>query len=375
MALAGRSSHRGGGRRWLLVGLVITLLVLLVDASIKSRSPTPGRQLAAQAWVDAALSIVDQSNVQGADLAGFRNAPTSQLTAGKVTADLDAMTTGSRDAYARLVALREPQLLQSSVALLQTCLLLRSQASAAISAAVEASLRGRDGASSTASARRFATAVQQLQVADQAYALFARGLPSSLGVTAPTSAWVADTGLYSATELQVFLSALQSRISLTPVHMLSIVSVGTTPTPIRTTGANQSVEVLSPSPILTVAAVIANTGNQTERNLTVTASISRSTGTSTVSRSVSLLAGATMTVILASLTPPLGPTVLLTVTVTPPTGSAAGPLMRTIQFEMPAPTSATTTTAGGTTTTTTPGQAPGTSTPGNTTPGSTPPST
>jgi len=52
MALAGRSSRRGAGARWLAIGIVVTLLVLLIDASLHSRSQSPGQQLAAGTWVD-----------------------------------------------------------------------------------------------------------------------------------------------------------------------------------------------------------------------------------------------------------------------------------------------------------------------------------
>jgi hypothetical protein len=362
MTLAGRSSRRGGGRRWLIVGLVITLLVLLVDASIKSRSPTPGRQLAAQTWVDRALGIVVQSNVQGADLTGLRTGTTSGLTAGRVTADLAAMTSGATAAYADYEKLREPDLLQSSAGLLQTCLLVRKQAAATIATAVRTSLQDKSAPTTATSAQDFATAVEQLEVADQAYRLFARSLPRRYD-TAPASAWIGDPGLYTPTGLQVYLTALQSRVSLTPVHLLSIVSVGTTPGPIRASGPGQPYEVLSPSSTLTVTVVIGDIGNQPEPNLDATAGISRSTGTASGHEIIGLEPGGATTVTFSGLTPPLGKVVTLTVTVTPPTGSVTKPVTRSIQFEMPSPTSSTTTTVPPpsttlptTTTTTVPGQ-------------------
>ncbi len=72
MALAGRSARRGGGgSRWLFIGIALTLLVLLVDASLHSRSSGPGQQLAAGAWVDRALPIIATSNAEGKELAGL----------------------------------------------------------------------------------------------------------------------------------------------------------------------------------------------------------------------------------------------------------------------------------------------------------------
>ena len=72
MALASRSARRSGaGRRWLVIGIVITLLVLLIDAALRSRSPGPSQRLAAGAWIDRVLPIVSSSTAEGQQLAGI----------------------------------------------------------------------------------------------------------------------------------------------------------------------------------------------------------------------------------------------------------------------------------------------------------------
>jgi S-DNA-T family DNA segregation ATPase FtsK/SpoIIIE len=399
MIPAGRSSRRASGQRWLIVGLVVTSFVLLVDASIKSAGPTTGRRLAGEAWADRALVIVGQSNLEGAELAGFRTATTTATTAGltplAVTTDLTTLTSSAKSTYRQLQSIREPTSLQTAAGLLDTCLQVRSQAAATIATAVETALgapasstpgaagsgvsgaagsgaagSGAAGSGTTtttvgaatspttvgagavvattdvsprAAASTFAAAIGQLRVADEAYQLFAADLSASLGVTAPPSTWVTSDGLYSTPNLEVFLTALQQRVSLAPVHLLTIVSIGTTPSAVATTGPRQSVAVLAPSSTLTVTALVGNLGNQDETDLTVRATISAATGTASVTRPVELAAGAVAAVDLPHLAPRLGQTITLTVTVTAP-GGTARPVQKVIRFEMPAPTSSTTTT-------------------------------
>jgi hypothetical protein len=358
MVLAGRSSRaEGGRRRWLVLGLVITVIVLLIDASIKSADPARARQLGALAWLDRSFTLVGQSNVQAAELNGFRTASLAGLTAGQVTAELDTLTTGTQATYTQLEAQRAPALLDSSAGLLQTSLLLRSRAAAAIAGAVKSDLsaagvttsgaasdRGATGVTTSGAAGAWAAATAQLQLSDQAYRLFAAAVPASLGVTAPTSAWVTTAGLYAPTSLEVFLRALRSQVSLAPVHLLQIVSMGTTPTPVGTTGPKQSVQVLLPSTDLEVTVVVGNPGNQVESDLTVTATLSASNGTSSVHKPLQLAPGAVAAVTLGGLQPRLGATATLTVSVMAPAGGATPAARRIIRFVMPAPSSAPTTT-------------------------------
>jgi hypothetical protein len=345
MVLAGRSPRAEGGRqRWLVLGLVITAIVLIIDASIKSSNPARTRQLGALAWLDRSFTLVGESNVEAAELNGFRTATVVGLTAGQVTAELVTLSTGTQATYTRLEAVRPPALLDASAGLLQTSLLLRSRATATIASAVKADLGAAPagaptGTSANGAAGAWAAATTQLQLSDQAYRLFAAAVPGALGVTAPGSAWVTDAGLYGPARLEVFLRALRSQVNLAPVHLLQIVSLGTTPAPLGATGAKQSVEILLPSSDLMVTVIVGNPGNQVESNLTVTAALSAASGTSSVHKPLQLAPGAVAALTLSGLEPRLGATVRLTVAVTAPAGAATKAVRRTIRFVMPAPTS------------------------------------
>jgi hypothetical protein len=191
------------------------------------------------------------------------------------------------------------------------------------------------------------SAVSELQVADNAYTLFAKRIPASVG-TVQTSQWVPQPSLYTRDKLEVWLTALHTRVSLTPVHALSIVALSTSPSPLSTSGA---VETL-PAGLLTVQVVVGNVGNQPATDLRVAATISASSGVAAASHVVyQLPAGADTTVRLGSLGPKLGVAVTLTVTVTPPTGSGATAVTKTLKFMMPSATSSTTTTSSTTSTT------------------------
>ncbi|HLH99341.1 MAG TPA: hypothetical protein VKV06_01050, partial [Acidimicrobiales bacterium] len=271
MALAGRSSRRGGGRRWILVGLVLTLVVVLIDASVKSRSQTPVRQLSGQAWVDHVLPVVTSSDAVARELQSLRADPTS-LSAAQLRVELTSMTKTTRHNYESVMHLGVPTSLTGPATLLQTCLNLRSQATATFAGTISGQLAAPAGSSTTQAAQTLTSAVRQLEVADSACKLFASRWPKADGPV-QADAWVTDASQYSAAKLQVWLASLRSKISLTPVHAISIVALSTTPSPLRVGGGT---ETLPASP-LDVAVVLGNTGNQVESNLTVKATLSAAT--------------------------------------------------------------------------------------------------
>ena len=134
MALASRSARRSdAGRRWLLIGVVITLLVLLIDAALQLALTGPGQQLAAGAWIDRVLPIVTTSTAEGQQIAGiWRNG--LQTPPSSLSYQLDQIAAGSAQAYQQVVALHPPSNVAGAAGLLEACLLTRSQAAAASAA-------------------------------------------------------------------------------------------------------------------------------------------------------------------------------------------------------------------------------------------------
>jgi hypothetical protein len=359
MALASRSTRRGGaGRRWLLIGVVITLVVLLIDASLQSRSPGPGQELAAGAWIDRALPIITTSTEEGQQLATLWNTGL-QRPATALAAQLDQLSTGAARAYQQVVALRPSASVAGAAGLLEACLLARSQATNMLRAALRpVLLSGAGPAGGTNGADPVVTEIQaagdDLQVSDQAYRLFTQSLPK-LGVGMPLSTWAGNPSPYQQNAAQVFLTSLQNALSTTPVHEIKIYSLTTSPPPVSMQGGTQ---LLPDSAAMSVTVVVADVGNQPEKDVTVTASIAPGGSSASVRDFADLVPGQARTVEgMGPLNPVQGVITTLTVTVTPGAGSAAAPVQQSVVFTMPGATATTTTTSSvpGSTTTSLPG--------------------
>jgi hypothetical protein len=345
MALAGRSTRRGAGARWIIIGIVITILVLLIDASLHSRSPGPGEQLAVGAWVDRVLPVISESNSEGVELQQLWSGALSAKAA-TVTAEVDRIAGSAAQSYKTVVSLRPPTPLAGAAGLLEACLLARSQAASALQGVFRETRSGSSsGGDPVASV---ATAGDDLQVSDQAYRLFVSSLPH-LGVSMPPSVWLADPTPYGPGAVQVFLASLHNAGSALPVHQVTIYAVTTDPSPVTSQGGS---EILPDAKAITVTIVVADTGNQDEKDLTVTAAIAPASGASSAKDFVNLVPGQAHTIVnLGPLDPPQGLPVILTITVAPPAGSQTPVTTRTISFSMPAPAPPTTTSTGPPTTT------------------------
>ncbi len=356
MALVSRSARRGGvGRRWLLIGVVITLFVLLIDASLHSRSPAPDKELATGAWVDRAVPLVTSSIEQGQQLAGVW-ATGFHMSSATLSAQLDQIATGAASTYQQAAALRAPVALAGAAGLLDASLLARSEAAAAIRAALSPILQGtatsNGGTASPATVTAVQTAGEDLQISDQAYRLFLHSLPN-IGVPMPSSTWVANSSPYQPGPAQVFLTTLQNAMSATPVHEVRIDAVTTSPASVA---AHGNVQILPDAAAMSVTVVLSDLGNQPEKGLTVTATIAPGGGSSSVRDFVDLAPGQAQTIQgMGPLNPPEGVPVTLTLTVTPPAGSTTPVVSHTLVFMMPGSTSpAQTTTAPATSSSTSP---------------------
>jgi hypothetical protein len=351
MALPGRTARRpragsGGsaGFRWLAVAVAVTILVLLVDAALKSRDPKPVEDLAAGAWVDRVLPVIASSTAEGQALAGVWSSGLAAKPAA-LAAEVDRLASEASSDYQAVVSLRPPQQLGGSAGLLEACLLARSQAAAdvrdAVLSAVGASAQVPTPHLSSPATALVSQAGQDIQVGDQAYRLFQSTFPASVGVKMPPSAWAPNMAPYQPQAAQTFLASLQSHASATPLHRVQIYAVSFSPSPVSLHG---STIVLPDATAVTVTIVMANTGNQVEDNLTVVASINPAgQGASSARDFVNLQPGQAYTISgLGPLDPPQGPPVTLTVTITSP-GSPTPLVTSATVFQMPAPPPSTTT--------------------------------
>jgi hypothetical protein len=347
MALAGRSARRGGaGIRWLAIGVVITLLVLLIDASLHSRSVTTAEDLAAGTWIDRVLPVIATSTAEGEQLQQLWTNGL-HLSGPTISSQLQQLTAGSAAAYQDVIKLRPPDVLAGQSGLLEASLLARSEATSTLQSAFTPMLASSTSGSSATAQQNSIEAIQtagtDLQVGDQAYEMFARTMPGSLGVRMPDSKWITSSTPYEPQTAQIFLTSLQNAVVSTPVHQLKIYSVTTSPAPVSVRG---TVKVLPDASAMEVTVVVADVGNQPENNLTVTAAIIPPTaGSSSVRDFVNLVPGQAYTIAgMGPLNPPQGPGFTLQITVTPPAGSTTPPITETLGLSMPAPPPSTTTT-------------------------------
>ena len=350
---------------------MITLLVLLIDASINSRSPGPQQALAAGTWVDRVLPAITASTAEGQVLASVW-ANGLKMPASEVAGQVSHVSAEAAQQYKTVTDLGTPNGLGGPAGLLAAALLARSHAaaelnkaftgvlgaaatppgptttttttaaptSASVAATTTTTIAPLD---TTAAVAQIAAAGSDIQVGDSAYQLFLSSVPASLGVKFPPSAWGSDAAPYGQQAAQVFLAALASTAVTTPVYQVRIFGITTNPAPVSSSGG---LEVLPDARAMTLTVVVADTGNQPASRLTVTASISPAgTGSSSVRDFIDLTVGQAYTIQgLGPLNPPQGVPVTLTVAITPPAGSQVPPVSQTVRFQMPAPPPPTTTT-------------------------------
>jgi hypothetical protein len=350
MAMPPRSSKgRGGSQRWLVVPFVLTLVVLLVDASMHARSDRPAATLDSQAWVDKVLPAIAQSSAQGSELAQVSSGTIASGGSTAVASELSGIAAATASTYRTVLADVAPSEVAPAAGLLQACLSARQQGAAQMSSAVK-DLLGGDGPSSAVT--QMMSAVSDFRVSDSAYQLFTQDLPK-LGVVVPPSAWTAAAGTYQATELTAFANRLLVGVTRSEPHKLHIDAITTDPPALRVQG---NLQVLSPATTVSVTAVVADLGQSAEQGVKVSATISPAHGAPSqqVTVSVDLSPGQALAVTLTGLRlAPSTPTNLTIGALEP--GGEPGSAYKSVSVEVPGQNFAgiTTTTVPRPTTTTT----------------------
>src|SRR5688500_8039965 len=133
MVVAGR--RRGRRPRWLLLGVLLTLLVLVVNAAVSSRSEGPAQRLERLAYLDEVRPQIEASNDQGSALTALRT-DAAELGRAGITRSLDRLERDSRTVLERVQTTEPPDGLSTSHSLLVSTMFARSRAVAAIQQAL-----------------------------------------------------------------------------------------------------------------------------------------------------------------------------------------------------------------------------------------------
>lgn len=288
--------------RWLVVGVVLTVVALAVNSIVATTGEGPDRRLA---YLDEVRPHVEDSTRQGAVLADLRDQAASLGRTG-LRRRLERMARDAhrvvRDVHAESV----PSSMRESSPLLAATVIARA-------AAVDRMLEALTGALGTGPAERSVDALvavgQDFVVSDRAYALFVESLPEDLRAAAPESQWIDDPEEWSQPELAAFVASLRASAALAPVHDVSLVTVRLEPPAV---GREGETLVLPTVEELEVVAVVANVGNEAERRVPVEAVAVSAGGMDVARQFADLDAGQRLTVPLRLRPSPAG-TITLTV--------------------------------------------------------------
>jgi hypothetical protein len=314
MVMAGRRRRRQP--RWIVLAVMLTVLVLAVNAAVSSRSKEPSRHLERLAYLDAVRPQVQSSNDQGAELADLRDKATELGRAG-ITKRMERLRRESAAVVAAVRDAEPPGSLEGTNSLLVATMVARARSVATI----EQSLKDALGTQPPGPAvGALVQAGADLVTADRTYELFVRALPAGEGKEAalPRSTWVSDGGLWDRPAVTAFVTTLRSTETLAAVHDVAVVLVNSDPAPL---GREGEADLMAVGRTIRLQIVVANVGNEAEKKVTVVATLTGADGAADMAREfVNLAPGQRRTVTLGGLRPPAAQPVTLTVSVGPVPG-------------------------------------------------------
>lgn len=302
--------------RSVLLALLLSLVVLSVSMVSSAQTDGPGRRFSELGYIDAMRPLIERSSAQGADLAQVRS---QGLRLGRevVRRQLARVSQGGQAVLDEVEKTEPPDSLATAHSILVATMAVRSRAATIFDAVVA----GAYGSGPLAPlAETLSRVGDYLLASDRTYQVFLESLPDSDGVRAsmPTSRWLSEGRPWDRTELDVFVAALRSSATSSPVHDVSLLVVTTRPAAV---GSEGPASVLPIARAFEVEVVVANTGNSPERNVAVMAALSGvGRNSETVRGSVDLEPGQRRSLTLSGLRPvPAGPGAL-TVVVGPVAG-------------------------------------------------------
>ncbi len=314
MAFAPRRRRRRS--RWVLVGVILSLVALLVNAGVASRSDDPAKRLAELAYVDQVHPHVEASNLRGAEVNQVREDAT-ELGRDGIRRKLERVRRGTATDLRAMRAIEPPPDLVASHHLLVSTMVLRARATSNIASALSAVLGTirPEGA-----VDELTKAGEELIAADHTYRVFVElvVVEGTRGPLLPESTWISDRAAWERPAVSAFVSALRASAMPTPVHDLSLLTFTTDPRPVATEGANAVLPLMK---TLRVEVVVANTGNAAEAGVPVVATLTGPEGQLDTARQfVDLAPGQRRAVALGGLRPVPGGPSNLTVLVGPVDG-------------------------------------------------------
>lgn len=316
MAFAPRRRRRRS--RWVLVGVLLSVMALLANAGVSSRSTGPAKRLAGLAYVDQVRPHVEASNRQGAEVGEVRDGAAA-LGRDGIRRKMERVR---RDSAAELRGVREieaPPDLYAGHTLLVSTMVLRAGATAKMTDALMAALGTR---SPEPAVDVLVEAAEDIVAADHTYRAFVDlvVVKGARGPLLPESSWVADRTAWERPAVSAFVSALRASRVSTPVHDVGVLTFSTDPKPVANEGGDAVLPLMK---TLRVEAVVANIGNAAEAGVPVVATLTGPEGKADTARQfVDLAPGQRRTVALGGLRAvPGGPSVL-TVVVGPVEGES-----------------------------------------------------
>jgi hypothetical protein len=299
---------------------MVTAIVLLVDLVVSTRSDAPSRRVAALGYLDSVRAQIDQSNRQGADVADVRNKANSLGRAG-INRRLDRVARDAAHTLAAAKAVDAPGALTDARSLLLSTLWLRARGTSLMKDALGEAL----GKTPPQSAiNKMADVGADFTAADRAYTGFLTAINESQKVgkdaVLPPSRWVDEPIAWQAPELAAFITALRSSSTLAPIHDTTIVLVTTDPASVRKEDDGRLVLPLTKT--IKIQAIVANVGNEAERDLKVEVTLVPGGDRATARDFVSLAPGQRATVTLGGLVPIVDQPATLSVRIDAPPGDA-----------------------------------------------------
>lgn len=306
MAFAPRRRRRRRSRL-VVVGLLLSLVAVLINAGYSSDSRGPSKRLAKLAYVDQVRPHVERSTLQGADVDQVRSEAT-KLGRNGIRRKLDRVR---RDALVELravTALDPPQELRTNHSLLVSTMVLRARASSAMAKALVEAL---GSGPSEGPVDDLVEAGQDLMAADQSYRTFVALVGGAAGTrrVLPESKWVLEPSDWDRPAMTAFVAALRAAAITTPVHDVSLLTFTVDPKPV---GSEAGSAVLPLVKTLRVEVIVANIGNAPEKAVPVVVTLTGPAGEVDTAREfVDLAPGQRRSVAVGGLRPvPGGPSSL-----------------------------------------------------------------